>query len=223
MRGVTNCPKRPFWLVFMKKIDRQSQTFFVQLWMTVALFLCVIVAFAFYLRAGDRLEQAYQERIAALTLANELRQSSDDLTRMVRTYVVTLNTVYKQRMQEIMDIRDGKRNRPLEYGTIYWDLILEDDKRPAASGDKIPLLELLRRTGVTEAEFAKLNESKQNSDRLTKTEFLAMQLAEASPLAADPSHVQAIHMLYDHAYHQAKAEIMGPLRDFETMLELRTK
>ena len=223
MRGVTNCPKRPFWLVFMKKIDRQSRTFFIQLWMTVALFLCVIVAFAFYLRAGDRLEQAYQERIAALTLANELRQSSDDLTRMVRTYVVTLNPVYKQRMQEIMDIRDGKRNRPLEYGTIYWDLILEDDKRPAASGDKIPLLELLRRTGVTEAEFAKLNESKQNSDRLTKTEFLAMQLAEASPLAADPSHAQAIHMLYDHAYHQAKAEIMGPLRDFETMLELRTK
>ena len=75
MRGVTNCPKRPFWLVFMKKIDRQSRTFFIQLWMTVALFLCVIVAFAFYLRAGDRLEQAYQERIAALTLANELRQS----------------------------------------------------------------------------------------------------------------------------------------------------
>ena len=50
-----------------------------------------------------------------------------------------------------------------------------------------------------------------------------MQLAEASPLAADPSHAQAIQMLHDHAYHQAKAEIMRPLRDFETMLELRTK
>ena len=206
-----------------RKTDRQTRVFFIQLWVTLLLFLCVIVAFAFYLRAGDRLERAYQERITALALANELRQSSDDLTRMVRTYVITLNPVFKQRMLEIMDIRDGKRNRPLEHGTIYWDLILEDTPPPIARGDKAPLLELLRQTGVSEAEFAKLNESKQNSDRLTQTEFHAMQLAESSSGTADPQHDQAIRMLHDPAYHQAKAEIMAPLREFENMLEQRTK
>src|SRR5262245_27512157 len=49
------------------------------------------------------------ESSASLTreLAQELRQSSDDLTRFVRTYTVTGNASYWQYFLEVLDIRDG--------------------------------------------------------------------------------------------------------------------
>jgi len=46
---------------------------------------------------------------SVVLLADELRQSSDDLSRLVRTYIVTSNPIYKQHYQEILDIRDGKK------------------------------------------------------------------------------------------------------------------
>ena len=42
-----------------RKTDRQTRVFFIQLWVTLLLFLCVIVAFAFYLRAGWHETESY--------------------------------------------------------------------------------------------------------------------------------------------------------------------
>ena len=46
-------------------------------------------------------------------LADELLQSSDDLTRMARSYVITGDIKYKRYFGEIYDIREGKQPRPL--------------------------------------------------------------------------------------------------------------
>ena len=141
----------------MKNIDRQARVFFIHLWLTLGLFCCVIIALVVYLRADRQLAQANQQLVTSVRLANELRNSSDDLTRMVRTYVVTRDPIYKAYMQEILDIRDGKSPRPVGYNRIYWDLVLEQGKRPQPFGPPEPLLGLLRAAGVNDAEFAKLN------------------------------------------------------------------
>ncbi len=206
----------------MKNNRQHPHSFFLHLWLTLALFLCVIVAFFFYLRTGSRLERAYEERFTAIRLADELRQSSDDLSRMVRTYVVTRNPVYKQWMQEVLDIRDGKQPRPIDYSNVYWDLVLENNLRPSGFADAAPLLKLLWDAGVSSAEFTKLLESKEKSDRLTYTEYAAMALIESAEADAQ-AHAKAITMLHDTAYHQAKLEIMRPLREFEQMVDARTQ
>ena len=51
-------------------------------------------------------------RYHSYLLASELRQSSEDLTRLARTDVVTGDPKYEQQYQESLDVRGGKKPRP---------------------------------------------------------------------------------------------------------------
>jgi hypothetical protein len=69
---------------------------------------------------GD-IVRAEARRYSSYKLADELRQSSDDLTRMARLYVVTGDARYRSHFDRILAIRDGRAPRPLDYGNVYWD------------------------------------------------------------------------------------------------------
>lgn len=202
--------------------SRNPSHFFIHLWLTLAMFVVFAISFIAYVRAEKHIDRANESRIQSFLLADSLRQSSDDLTRMVRTYVITGDPTYKQHYQEMLDIRDGKKPRPLNYHYIYWDLVLSDDRRPSPPGPKVPLLELMQQAGYTDAEFSKLAEAKANSDKLTGTEYAAMALIEATTPPTGANRVKAIQMLHDAAYHQAKADIMQPIREFYGMADERT-
>ena len=62
-----------------------------------------------------------QARYTSSLLADELRQSSDDLTRLARTYVMSGDPMWEQQYFEVLDIRNGKKARPAGYEKIYWD------------------------------------------------------------------------------------------------------
>jgi len=110
---------------------------------TLVSFVLVVLAFSVYVYAEKQVDKQNILRIKSFQLADELRQSSEDLTRMVRSYVQTGNPIYKAHFQEVLDIRDGRAPRPVEYQGIYWDLVLEDDKRPRPlSNIKKPLAHL---------------------------------------------------------------------------------
>jgi diguanylate cyclase (GGDEF)-like protein/PAS domain S-box-containing protein len=192
------------------------------LWLTLGMFVVFAVSFVVYVRAEKQIDRANEFRQQSFLLAEELRQSSDDLTRMVRTYVVTGGPIYKRHYQEILDIRDGQKPRPIDYQNIYWDIVLADDQRPSAPGPAIPLLDLMRRAGFAEEEFAKLAEAKANSDLLTRTEFAAMALIESASPPTAATRAKAILMLHDAAYQQAKAGIMRPIGQFKRMADQRT-
>ena len=192
------------------------------LWLTAAFAVLFVLTFLLYVRAEKQIDRANDLRHTSLQLAEELRQSSDDLTRMVRTYVGTGNPVYKQHFQEILDIRDGKTPRPVDYQNIYWDLVLEDDRRPRPEGTPIALLELMRQARFTPEEFAKLAEAKASSDDLTRREFAALQLFESAAEPTQTTRELARRMLHDAAYHQAKAGIMRPIAEFNEMISRRT-
>jgi len=51
--------------------------------------------------------------------ANELRQSSEDLTRYARQYVVTKDIKYRDRYFKILDIQGGIAPKPKDYDGIY--------------------------------------------------------------------------------------------------------
>ena len=75
-------------------------------------------------------DAASSSRIDSYLLADELRQSSDDLTRLGRTYVLTGDEKYEKMYFDILDIRNGKKPRPEAYFNIYWDLVLEHGQKP---------------------------------------------------------------------------------------------
>ncbi len=206
----------------MKSPRHIGPRFSRSLWLTVGAFAVFGVVFAVYVGSEKQIDRANESRLQSFRLADELRRSSDELTRMVRSYVATGNPIYKQHYQEILDIRDGRRPRPDDYDDIYWDLVLIDDQRPRPNGrPAMALLEMMRKAGFTDTEFAKLAQSKTNSDALTATEFAAMSLVESAQ-PQQTARMQASQTLYDDAYHQAKASIMQPLHEFEQLMDQRT-
>lgn len=194
------------------------------LWLTLAMFILLAIAFTVYSHAEKAIDRANELRYLSFQLADELHQSSDELTRMVRTYVITGDPLYKQHYQDILDIRDGKKPRPNAYHEgFYWDLILAQGKpqHPGLSSP-IPLLKLMQQANFTEQEFQKLSEAKANSEALTKTEFEAMRLFETTGAQAENNKAVARQILHDQKYHQAKTSIMKPIDEFYDLMDKRT-
>ena len=59
----------------------------------------------------DSQAQAEAQRNQSYLLANELRQSSDDLTRLVRTYAETGDPRYERQYWAVLAIRNGQLPR----------------------------------------------------------------------------------------------------------------
>jgi hypothetical protein len=188
--------------------------------LTVVLLAAVASGFALYVSFEKDIDRANLQRYQSYLLADELRQSSDDLTRMARSYVVTRDPQYKQYYQQILDIRNGLLPRPLVYPGIYWDLVLQGNKPPgAANGPTVPLITLMRQAGFTDDELAQLAQAKANSDGLTHTEFEAFGLVEQGSAAALE---RARLIMHNAQYHRDKQSIMLPISVFNGLIDQRT-
>src|SRR5471032_1390699 len=182
-------------------------------------------------KASDSVAQANESRYASYLLADEMRQSSDDLTRLARTYVVSGDPKWERQYLDILAIRDGSKPRPNEYEKIYWDFRAADIDPGKGTGASISLNDLMKRAGFTDEEFAKLNEAGRNSNDLVKTETVAMNLVKGLypdgsggfTKQGDPDLAKAREMMHDGAYHANKAKIMKPVDEFLTMLDRRTQ
>jgi len=180
--------------------------------------------------AGIAAGKATAARYRSYQLASELRQSSDDLTRLARTYVVSGDPKWEQQYVEVLDIRNGKRPRPNGYERIYWDFRAADLPAGDGLGKPEALADTMKAAGFTDAEFAKLQEAQKNSNDLVRTETIAMNLVKGLAddgqggytKKIDPDPAQARTMMHDLAYHQYKAKIMQPINEFLLMLDRRT-
>jgi diguanylate cyclase (GGDEF)-like protein/PAS domain S-box-containing protein len=212
----------------------RPSSFSREVWRSVGLLLAFALVFGLYVRAEKQIDQANARRQQSFLLSDELRRSSDDLTRMARSYVLTREPKYKQYYQEILDIRSGKRPRPANYEFVYWDLVLANGPASeggarakggnvsmgangtyGANGEAIALQQRMLRAGLTASEMQKLALAEANSNRLSEQELAAMRLAEAGS-------AEATAMLFDQSYSQAKASIMQPIHEFQAMQEERT-
>ena len=171
------------------------------------------------LAAETAIAESWAQRDKAHVLAHELRQSSDDLTRMARTYAATGDERYRRYFQEILDIRNGEAPRPEDYHLVYWDLVTAaavDDDRPQPVGEPVAFRALMRDAGFTPDELALLAESESESNALTVLEDRAFALVGEGDLAA------AQQLLHSDEYHQAKAQIMLPIQRVLQAMERRT-
>ena len=173
--------------------------------------------------------EADQRRYESYKLADELRQSSDDLTRMARTYVVTGDPAFEAHFNQILKIRNGEAPRPEGYGGIYWDFVVAGTE-PGYGGETIALADMMTRLGFTEAEMAMLQEAKDRSDVLAGLEERAMAAVKGLfpdsngeyTLQSEPDADYAQKLLHSQEYHNAKARIMEPIQRFFFMVEQRT-
>ena len=181
-------------------------------------FTILILGVSIYLNLAVKdLQTQNEKRYQSYQVADTLRQSSDDLTRLARTYSVTSDPMYKQMYKKVLKIRKGEAPRPTDYHTIYWDLVLELSDKPKKDGDPIALNNLMKNLEFSEREFSLLKESQKNSDGLVNLEVKAMNAVEAGTLKT------ARDLLHSKEYHVEKAKIMRPIDTFFKELELRTQ
>lgn len=189
----------------------------------ILLSIFVSIAFLFYTASERNLNEAEENRYQSLRIANELRQSSDQLTNLVRLYVIQKDIKYKRYFQMILDIRNGDLQRPKNYGYAYWDFVIADKlPPPSEEGERISIYELMRKANFLESDFLLLSQSKIKSDELTKIEFEAMSLVERDMKKGNKSDPRVINLLFDDNYLRAKAEIMKPINDLYYQLNDRT-
>ncbi len=171
--------------------------------------LLVLSLLAFWNQRG--LNRAQANRFESYRLAHELRRSSDELTRLARTYVVTGNPEFEREYWHVLAVRNGEAPRP--------------------DGRSVPLRTLMERQGFTPAEFAKLKEAEDNSNALVTTETIAMNAVKGRfadgkggyTKEGEPDLELARRIMHDKQYHADKAVIMSPIGEFEEMLDDRTE
>lgn len=151
----------------------------------------------------DRLKENQRIKIKAIELAFELQQSSENLTRMARNYVMTGDLEYKSKYQEILDIRNGLKAR--------------------ADGQMISFSKLLEQLNLTEEEKALLETSESNSNELAEIEIEAFQtienLDDSENVSLDKAHAQ--QLMFGEIYYQSKVEIMAPVQRFNNLVRIR--
>lgn len=177
--------------------------------------------------------EAQNKRHQSYMLANELRQSSDNLTRFARMFVATNEEKYLRYFQDILDIRNGKISRPESYEGVYWDLVV-GKIIPEPVRDKTNSLSLearLLKAGISINEFNKLKEAENISNELARLETVAFNAIKGraddgtglflKEIKADS--VFANKILNDERYNNYKSRIMQPISEFLMLVDNRTK
>ncbi len=198
----------------------------------ISVLLLMVLGFAaiHQMTLSEQVTAASNNRYQSYLLADELRQSSDDLTRLARTYVVTGDPKWEEQYFQVLAIRNGEAPRPQQYHRIYWDFLAADRPRPRPDGRRIALRDLMQQAGFTAEEFAKLREAENNSNTLVHTETVAMNAVKGLfedaqgrfTIRRDPDPAWARELMHDHAYHVEKAKIMKPVDEFFVLLDQRT-
>lgn len=190
-------------------------------WWTVALLVGLAATLAYYLHVDSAAKRTAQVRLQSMLLAEEMRQSSEELTRMARNFVATGSPEYRQRYQSVLDIRDGRKPRSAKFLARVFNPAVRDSSKEVEMDVAMPLLELMRRTGITPSEFDLLAQAKASSDSLALTEFAAMAVVEKGANNADALS-KARATMYDMNYQSAKADIMAAIDAFYVAVDERT-
>lgn len=209
---------------------KTSRTLYGLLLLIVITFVALVYTFYSIKLASKDLLASSEKRYHSYLLADELRQSSDDLTRLARTYAVTADPEYEREYLQVLQIRNGKAPRPEGYHRIYWDFVAAGNLKPRPDGETVALSELMRRAGFNDAEFARLKEAQDKSDGLVQLETKAMNAVKGKfidpqgtySINAAPDLALARDLLHGREYHQFKGQIMKPVDEFFGLVEERT-
>ncbi|BCL69023.1 methyl-accepting chemotaxis protein [Vibrio nigripulchritudo] len=198
--------------------------------MSIIAGITIVLGFTI-LSSADKLKQTSETRYASYQVADELRQSSDDLTRLARTYALTGNDDYESMYMDILAIRNGEKPTPQKYHQIYWDLVINYGEKPKPDGQTVSIQQRMKDLGFSDKEFALLKEAQGNSDALVNLEVKAMNAVKGIfqdpnsgqyTLRKEPDTAMAAELLHSKTYHVEKAKIMKPIDGFFSELENRT-
>ena len=189
------------------ELKKQFRIIYTGVIMLLAI-LCVLAILMF--QSYAKFEKSNRIRYDSFRIADELRQTSYDLTRFCRTYVLTGDSIWEKKYWQVLDIRNGVKPRP--------------------DGRTIALRDSMINLGFLKSEFDKLNEAEDNSNELVWTETVAFNAMKGLfddgtgkfTVKKAPDLAFARRIMFDDKYHADKTKIMNPIDDFIDLLNIRT-
>lgn len=180
--------------------------------------LTVLVGFFFYQLYGSIQNSRKQNsnREIAIALANELMESSRQLTSNVRQYAATGDSQYETVYFNIVDERAGNKPRSAN--------------RAVAPGQSIALTDLMKQYGITTEELALVEKGNALSNALIALETEAMNAVKGIfkdnegnyTVKGEPDMERARNLVFGSAYNAETVKIMAPLNEFLLALDKRT-
>jgi signal transduction histidine kinase/CheY-like chemotaxis protein/HPt (histidine-containing phosphotransfer) domain-containing protein len=191
------------------------------------LLILLVVVMTLQVRGSNYQTAQENRRIVSLGLADSMRQSSNDLTRMVQLYVSTGETEYRTYYNEILAIRAGTAPRPVNYTNSFWDEILASGFAGVKYGPPLSLVDQMRAAHFTPDEFEALNASLAASNQLAQVELDVMNLVAPRIAQGVDSTYQAdvapqYRRLVDPAYLAQKGVIMRAVEHFTDLVNANT-
>ncbi len=191
-------------------------TFFIS---NVLVILMIFVSLYFLYAASNafqKIQKVNENNDILMELSRELRDSSESLTDNVRLYVTNNDEAFMTEYNNIVDIRAGKVARP--------------QSKSVAPGERISLLDLLKKYGLTAEEFALLEESNKLSNTLIGIETEAVNALRGKfkdnagnfTVEASPDQQKAMELVFGQQYRDEVTKIMAPINTFFTKLSTRT-
>lgn len=206
------------------------------------LFICLAVILAVLMviiagatraleQANSTLGKAHESRYYSLSLANEFRRSSEDLTKFGRAYVTMGDPSDEERYHIALDVLNGKRARPKNYDRFNIDLVNAKTFGSVATGAAIPLSSLMKQAGFSASELAKMEEAKTGSDALSKIEITAFNAMKGKfddgngnfTVTDTPNQAMAQELMFNQNYRTMVGRIMLLVNDFQRMVDKRTQ
>lgn len=186
----------------------------------IAIALIALAAYLFWqgMLNEEAIAETWHTREELHELGAEMRQSWEDQSHMARTYAQTGDERYRQWYQEVVDIREGRAPRPIDYHLVYWDVVTGEGERPRGrlEAEPEPLIALMQRTGLTEAEVEMLERSEEQSKAVSQIE------TDALTAMHEGDQAKARELLYSMEYLRAKEMAMLPMLEFFVELGRRS-
>ncbi len=178
----------------------------------IILSILIIAGFIIVLLLSNysKFQKSMKLELKSNLIAEELRQTSDDLTLYARNYVITGDSTWENRYWEVLEIRNGKKVRP--------------------DGRKIALQDSIIKLGIIDSELTKLKEAEKNSNNLVYTEKVALNAMKglyddgtgSFTKTAKPDTTFARKIMFDKNYFNNKQLIMQPIDSFVSHIKSRT-
>jgi sigma-B regulation protein RsbU (phosphoserine phosphatase) len=206
------------------------------IFLTVAIALASVTLWLMLARLADALDaiaEVEERRSASLALADELLQSSNDLTRFARLYAQSGDAKFLLYYRKVLAIRNGSIPRPEGYDWTFWDRVMGGNVQllDTSTGETRTLRDRMRRLGFRQKELDLLVEAQTRSEELTSIEeraFNAVQGRYYDPLTkthsreGPPDLKLAQMLLLDPMYFKGKATIMELIGQIKEEVNART-
>lgn len=179
----------------------------------------------------DKVVDAEERRFRSFLLATELFQSSEELTRLARSYVSSADPKFEERYLLALDLRNGKPGGRATKAVSNLRLNRSGQENSGVNDRSASFEETLRREGLAQRELDLFFEAQKLSEELIRMEREALAAMKGLfddgrgnfTVRRDPDSNYASDLLSGDKYLEVKVRIADIIQRFMGAMDARTR